>query len=115
MAILKNGALNGRGGRREGAGRKPSEFIAKCKNLSEDPNFFKWVKRVFAGEDTEIKIIDKVRVSVPATATEKTYLWEKISAYGQGKPSQSVNLTAGGGIADLLTSAVSAGVSDGNE
>jgi hypothetical protein len=95
---LKNDNPTGRGGRREGSGRKPSEFKAKCKELSGHPEFFKWADRVFRGEDTEVKIVDGAKWMVPASANEKIYLWEKISAYGEGRPINIVDVNGNIGL-----------------
>jgi hypothetical protein len=103
-AKLKHGVIGAPGGKRKNSGRKPSEFIAKCHKLSEHPDFFRWADRVFKGEDTEVKIIDGLRVTVPASANEKIYLWEKITAYSKGKPNQTIEHSGEIGIAGLIAS-----------
>lgn len=84
----------GTGGKREGSGRKPSEFLEKCRDASRNPKFFDWANRALAGDNTEVKINpDGERIMVPATAGDRTYLWEKLAAYGFGKPMQAVELS----------------------
>lgn len=82
------------GGARKGAGRKPSEFLAKCRAASQNRKFFAWANRALAGEDTEVKIDGNgKKIKVPPTAGDRVYLWEKLAAYGFGKPMQSVELS----------------------
>lgn len=84
----------GTGGKREGSGRKPSEFLEKCRDASRNPKFFDWANKALAGDNTEVKINpDGERIMVPATAGDRTYLWEKLAAYGFGKPSQPVEVS----------------------
>lgn len=90
MAAKKGVAFHP-GGRREGSGRKPSEFVAKCKQITSNPKFFKWAEALLANEATEEKVsMDGSVIMVRATATEKEKIWSALAAYGYGKPIQSV-------------------------
>lgn len=76
-----------KGGRREGAGRPPDEFKAKCQRLASSPKFFAWAEKVFNGEGVNPKTtIDGRVVLIEASPGDKIYLWEKLAAYGFGKP-----------------------------
>ncbi len=82
------------GGKREGAGRKKSAFVEKCRKIASDPKYFEWAARVLRDEPTEDRLllinnvprIEKVR----ATAGEKDKVWSSLAAYGFGKPIQSL-------------------------
>lgn len=82
-----------KGGAREGAGRKPSEFVAKCKEICSDPKFMKWAQDVLAGKPVEPKAtISGAVVKIEASTGDKMYVWEKLAAYGFGKPVQPVGI-----------------------
>jgi hypothetical protein len=96
-AKLKNGVTGAPGGAREGSGRKPSEFLAKCRQIASSPKYFKWAERVLADEPTEDRLIVVNNVpqieKVRASAGEKDRVWSSLAAYGFGKPSQPVELS----------------------
>lgn len=93
------GKLNGgvepsrRGGARPGAGRKSSEFLSKCRQISNSPKFMAWARDVLEGKLVESKATNTGVVQVPASVGDRVYLWEKLAAYGFGKPMQSVELS----------------------
>lgn len=78
----------GKGGARPGAGRKSPLFKIQCQQLSQSEDFFKFAREVFAGKSVVPQISEGEIINRPANATERVYLWEKITAYGQGKPTQ---------------------------
>lgn len=92
-AKLKHGVIGCPGGKREGAGRKPDEFKAKCAELASNAKFLRWAEDVLTGEKVEFAV-DKLGavVPIPADVNQRTYLWEKLAAYGYGKPAQAINL-----------------------
>ena len=83
----------GTGGKREGSGRKPSEFLAKCRELAGSKEFLGWAHDVLVGKPVETKATMTGVVKVPASTGDRTYLWEKLAAYGFGKPSQPVEVS----------------------
>lgn len=83
----------GTGGKREGSGRKPSEFLAKCRELAGSKKFLGWADDVLAGKPVEKKATMAGVVEVPASVGDRVYLWEKLAAYGFGKPMQAVELS----------------------
>jgi hypothetical protein len=96
----------GTGGKREGSGRKPSEFLAKCRELAGSKEFLSWAADVLSGEPVETKATMTGVVKVPASTGDRVYLWEKLAAYGFGKPMQAVELSGKDGgpitIAELV-------------
>lgn len=90
-------AANGmkpKGGKREGSGRKPSEFLAECKRLASSPKFLSWAEGVLSGKPVEPKAtLGGTVIKVEATVGDKVYLWEKLAAYGFGKPSQPIEVS----------------------
>jgi len=95
------------GGARKGAGRKPSEFLEKCRSLAGSKEFMSWAEDVLSGEPVETKATMTGVVHVPASTGDRVYLWEKLAAYGFGKPMQSVELSGKDGgpitIAELVS------------
>ncbi len=87
----------GTGGKREGAGRKPSEFLEKCRKIARSPKYFAWAERVLADEPTEDRLIIVNNIpqiqKVRASASEKDKVWSSLAAYGFGKPVQSVEMS----------------------
>jgi hypothetical protein len=96
-AKLKHGVVGASGGARAGAGRKPSEFLEKCRQIASNPKYFAWAERVLADEPTEDRLIVVNNVpqieKVRASAGEKDRVWSSLAAYGFGKPVQSVELS----------------------
>jgi hypothetical protein len=94
------------GGARKGAGRKPSEFLEKCRELAGSKKFLGWADDVLAGKPVETKATMTGVVKVPASTGDRVYLWEKLAAYGFGKPMQAVELSGKDGgpitIAELV-------------
>ncbi len=83
----------GTGGKRDGSGRKPSEFLAKCRDLAGSKEFLGWAHDVLVGKPVETKATMAGAVEVPASVGDRVYLWEKLAAYGFGKPSQPVEVS----------------------
>ncbi len=83
----------GTGGKRDGSGRKPSEFLAKCRELAGSKEFLGWAHDVLVGKPVETKATMAGAVEVPASVGDRVYLWEKLAAYGFGKPSQPVEVS----------------------
>lgn len=94
------------GGRRPGSGRKPDLFIRRCDQLSNDPNFFKWAKAVFAGENVEPHTTKDGVIFTPASVAGRTYLWEKLAGYARGKPVSVLELGEHEGKAAILPAVV---------
>lgn len=94
------------GGARKNAGRKPSEFLEKCRKLAGSKEFMRWACDVLVGKPVESKVTMTGVVRVPASTGDRVYLWEKLAAYGFGKPMQSVELSGKDGgpitIAELV-------------
>lgn len=81
--------LDPHGGAREGAGRKPDWFREKCATLASSPKFFEFAEKVFNGDLVEPKITKEGRgIYMEASVSSKIYLWEKLAAYGFGKPTE---------------------------
>lgn len=78
------------GGARKGSGRKSSQFVAQCQKLAGSPEFLKWAADVLAGKPVETKITMNGPIQVPATTSDRSSLWEKLAAYGYGRPVQQV-------------------------
>lgn len=93
---LRSGAPTAPGGYRKNAGRKTDEFKKKCAELCGSPRFFSWAKKVFDGDDVEPRIDGGRVIMIPASVDSRMHLWEKLAAYGFGKPSQ--NFEFGDGV-----------------
>lgn len=89
----------GRGGRREGAGRKPDAFKAMCDDLINMPEFKLWAQKVFRGEDVEPHMSDGGVVMAPASVSSRTYLWKTLAEYARGKPVSMVEMPDGANVA----------------
>lgn len=89
----------GRGGRREGAGRKTNAFKDKCAALANSPKFFAWAKGVIDGTISDFRV-DKLGIirRVPVTVYDRKELWKDVAAYGHGKPDQIVSLSNSEGV-----------------
>lgn len=87
----------GRGGKRKGAGRKPDAFKEECSRLCSSDQFFKWAKRVIDGDCIVPRTLKDDVIHTEANVTEMVYLWEKLSAYGYGKPMQGIEMTGANG------------------
>lgn len=78
---------NTQGGARRNAGRKSDGFRKKCATLADSPQFFAWAKKVFDGEAVDCRLTkDGEKVYLEASTGDRVYLWEKLAAYGFGKP-----------------------------
>lgn len=81
----------GTGGAREGAGRKPSEFLEKCRKIASSPKYFNWAERLISDEPTEERVMpDGSIIKVRASAGDKDRVWSSLAAYGFGKPVQPI-------------------------
>lgn len=90
-ARLKNGVMGAPGGKRDNSGRKPSEFLEKCRELAGSPKFLTWARAVIDGEPAvDFVLLDGAVRKVPAAPDDRIKLWEKIAAYGFGKPPQTL-------------------------
>ncbi len=79
------------GGRRKNAGRKKLEFLEQCRKIASSPKFLSWAKKVIEYEPVVIKTMpDGSTIKTVADARDVTNLWEKMSAYGYGKPVQAL-------------------------
>lgn len=95
---LQKGEKIGRGGKREGAGRKPDAFKQKCAELAENPKFFEWAKTVLEGDYQETKVTKEGAViNIPVSVYDRKELWKDLAAYGFGKPVQTTELTGENG------------------
>lgn len=75
------------GGFRERSGRKSEGFRKKCALLANSPKFFIWAQRVFNGEAVDCRLTKSgEKVYLEASTGDRVYLWEKLAAYGFGKP-----------------------------
>lgn len=90
--MARNCPPPGTGGAKPGAGRKTNEFIAQCAKLASSPKFLQWAADVLDGKPVETKSTMAGIVNVPASAGDRVYLWEKLAAYGFGKPAQPLNV-----------------------
>jgi hypothetical protein len=79
------------GGFREGAGRKPEWFKNKCAQLASSRAFFSFAIKVFKGQNVEPRVTRTGIIYTEASVGDKVYLWEKLSAYAYGKPSNFEN------------------------
>lgn len=85
---MKFKAGNTQGGARKNAGRKSDGFRKKCATLADSPKFFEWARQVFDGEAVDCRL-DKngQKVYLEVSTGDRVYLWEKLAAYGFGRPS----------------------------
>lgn len=83
----------GTGGVRPNSGRKPSAFLEQCRALAGSPKFLKWAEDVLDGKLVDSKATMAGIVEVPASVSDRISLWEKLAAYGFGKPVQAVELS----------------------
>ncbi len=75
------------GGPRRGSGRKAESFRTRCAELALSPKFFAFAKKVFDREQVEPRLTkDGDVIYLEASVGDMVYLWEKLSAYGFGKP-----------------------------
>ncbi len=93
-AKLKHGVVGAPGGAREGAGRKPSEFLERCRQIASSPKYFAWAERLISDEATEDRLMpDGSIIKMRASAGDKDRVWSSLAAYGFGKPSQPVEVS----------------------
>ncbi len=96
-AKLKHGVIGASGGARKGAGRKPSEFLEKCRQIASSPKYFAWAERLISDEATEERVMpDGSIIKVRASAGDKDRVWSSLAAYGFGKPAQPINVDGDG-------------------
>lgn len=97
LGKLKNGNIPApppRGGRREGAGRKPNAFRLKCRELANSEKYFEWAKGVIDGTILDQKMTkDGYVVELAVSVGDRKELWKDIAAYGEGKPIQGVEVS----------------------
>lgn len=72
---FKKGNVGGRGGYREGSGRKPDEFREKCRELANSPAMLQWLQDIVDGK---IQVDPDVRLKA----------WDRLTDRGYGKPLQ---------------------------
>ena len=85
------------GGARKGAGRKPSEFLERCRRIASSPKYFAWAERLISDEATEERVMpDGSIIKVRASAGDKDRVWSSLAAYGFGKPAQPINVEGDG-------------------
>lgn len=84
---MKSRSVDGHGGFRRNAGRKAEGFRKKCAELAISPKFFSFAKQVFDRDKVEPRLTkDGEVVYLEASVGDMVYLWEKLAAYGFGKP-----------------------------
>jgi len=82
------------GGPRPNSGRKSEGFRKKCAELAMSPKFFAFAKKVFDGEAVEERVAkDGGTIFIQASVGDRVYLWEKLAAYGFGKPANEVDFS----------------------
>ena len=75
------------GGVRPNSGRKAQGFQKKCAELAVSPKFFEFAKSVFNRDKVEPRLTkDGEVIYLEASVGDMVYLWEKLAAYGFGKP-----------------------------
>lgn len=75
------------GGPRRGSGRKAEGFRNKCAELALSPKFFAFAASVFNRDKTEARLTkDGDVVYLEASTGDVVFLWDKLAAYGFGKP-----------------------------
>ena len=58
------------------------------------PKFFSFAKKVFDGEAVEERITkDGETIFIQASVGDRVYLWEKLAAYGFGKPASEMDIS----------------------
>lgn len=90
--MFKKGHKLAKGGPRENSGRKPDFFKRKCADLVSSPKWFAYCKSVLDGEEVVPQIYEGAIINRAATPIERMHMFEKLSAYGFGKPSDTVKL-----------------------
>ena len=77
----------GHGGVRANSGRKAESFRKRCAELAGSPKFFSFAQKVFNREAVEPRLTkDGEVIYIEASVGDMVYLWEKLAAYGFGKP-----------------------------
>ena len=92
---FKAGNKKGKGGARPNSGPKDTLFKQECARLVSSPKFFRWAERVFDGESVAPHVSEGEVIYTEATVGERAHLWEKLAAYGFGKPAQFIDLPEG--------------------
>lgn len=83
----KTKGTDGWGGPRENSGRKAKAFRKVCSELANSPKFFEFAKKVFNREKLEPRVTkDGEVIYIEPSIGDMVYLWEKLAAYGFGKP-----------------------------
>lgn len=93
---LRNGNPTGKGGHREGAGRKPEWLKAACQKIIVEKKLVQFLGKVANGEDMEQVVTDAgVSIAVPAAVRERLKATEMLLDRGFGKATQIVGLDEG--------------------
>jgi hypothetical protein len=79
---LVSGGPNGRGGHREGAGRKPDWFKQKCADLFEKHKLAEYVAKVGSGEEPDADVKDRLKAC------------DMLKDWGIGKTDQPITIRA---------------------
>lgn len=79
------------GGARKGAGRPPTWFVDKCKEIIDRRELIEWVADVAAGEITDYSLnMSGKPVPLPARAAVRLEAVRFLTERGYGKPNQAV-------------------------
>ena len=86
MGALKYGTKRAPGGYRKNAGRKSDKFKAECARLVSSPKWLAYCKDVLEGEKVVPQLSEGITYHREATPVERVALFDKLAAYGFGKP-----------------------------
>lgn len=92
--------IEGRGGFREGSGRKRDWFKERCRELACSHHFFTFAERVFQGDPIEPRACKTGIIYTEASVSDKVYLWDKLAGYGFGKPETAPLFTPAQSVAN---------------
>ena len=106
--MLKNGNPNGKGGKREGAGRLSGSFTRKCLKIASQPKALKFLNDVITGKGVEPTVVWNRKtkknevIMVPASADTRVKVWEKVGNRGAGSPPQALMNPDGSNLSGLV-------------
>ncbi len=75
-----------KGGRREGAGRKPDKFKKKLQKIVTSAKALKFLVDAINGEHVEPRVTQTGVIYVPASPHVRHAIWESLHDRGFGKP-----------------------------
>jgi len=95
--LFTKGNKLAKGGARPNTGPKPDEFKRKCAEIASSPEWMAYCKQVLSGEAVVEQIGENGNSFRSATPGERSHLFEKLAAYGFGKPTESVEISGQSG------------------